>query len=258
MTLLTKQSVQKVLDRLKVIAEYTKPLKDEELLVEPPGHQIYQACMKITTTAQGKAPEDFPGLTHVSNLPSPLPALDGNQVIQLYQFLNNNGGFGLSPTKEDGDCFYGAVRRGTKLKAEVADIHLRRAIVRAMATNHEFFFKTFHYAVAQQYGHFRHPEEKLQELIRTKKISDQDLRDQRMPGPFSWLEFLEFHLKSSTYADDIIICTVSMLWQLKITVLKAQDLSERRFRHNSRISRTDLLLVHCSNTEHFIGAGKGS
>ena len=258
MTLLTKQNVQKVLDRLKVIPEYTKPLKAEELLVEPPGHQIYQACMKITTTAQGKAPEDFPGLTNVSNLPSPLPALDGNQVIQLYQFLNNNGGFGLSPTKEDGDCFYGALRRGTKLKAEVADIHLRRAIVRAMATNHEFFFKTFHYAVAQQYGHFRHPEEKLQELIRTKKISDHDLRDQRMPGPFSWLEFLEFHLKSSTYADDIIICTVSMLWQLKITVLKAQDLSERRFCHNSRISCTDLLLIHCSNTEHFVGAGKRS
>ena len=258
MTLLTKQSVQKILDRLKLIPEYTKPLKAEELLVETPGHQIYQSCMKITTTAQGKAPEDFPGLTNVSNLPSPLPALDGNQVIQLYQFLNNNGGYGLSPTKEDGDCFYGAVRRGTKMKAEVADIHLRRAIIRAMASNHEFFYSTFHYAIAQQYGHFRHPPEVLENLIKTKKISDNDLRDQRMPGPFSFLEFLEFHLKSSSYADDIIICTVSMLWQLKITVLKAQDLSERRFRHNSRISRCDLLLIHCSNTEHFVGAGKRS
>ena len=247
-----------MLDELKLIPAYNQPLKAEELLEEPPGHALYNACMKITTTAQGKAPSDFPAMTEVSNLPSPLPALNGNQVLQLYQFLHNNRGYGLSPVKEDGDCFYGSFRRGTKMKAEVADIHLKRMIIKSMAKNYEFFYKTFHYAVAQQYGLYRHPEEKLQELIRTKKISDNDLRDQRLPGPFSWYEFLKHHLTPSTYADDIIICTVSMLWQIKITVLKAQDLSERRFHHNSRISRTELLLLHCENTEHFVGAGKRS
>ena len=48
-----------------------------------------------------------------------------------------------------------------------------------------------------------------------------------------------------------------MIWQMKITVLKAQDLSERRFRHRSRLAKTELLLIHCEETDHFVSAGKG-
>ena len=130
----------------------------------------------------------------------------------------------MQPTKEDGDYFYGAWRRGTDFKAEVADIHLRRAIIKVMARHHQFCYETFHYAVSQQYGLYRYPDEELQEMIEACTISARDLKDQRMPGPFSWHEFLAFHLTPSTYANDFIICVVSMLWQMKITVLKAQDL----------------------------------
>ena len=162
----------------------------------------------------------------------------------------------MQPTKEDGDCFYGAWRRGTDFKAEVADIHLRRAIIKIMARHHKFFYETFHYAVSQQYGLYRYPEEELQEMITAGTISASDLKDQRMPGPFTWHEYLTFHLTPSTYADDIIICIVSMIWLMKITVLKAQDLSERRFRHKGRLSKAELLLIHCEETDHFISVGK--
>ena len=49
-------------------------------------------------------------------------------------------------------AFMGAFRRGTDFKAEVADIHIRRAIIKIMSRHHQFFYETFHYAVAQQYG----------------------------------------------------------------------------------------------------------
>ena len=94
-------------------------------------------------------------------------------------------------------------------------------------------------------------------MIEAGTISARDLKDQRMPGPFSWHEFLAFHLTPSTYADDIIICVVSMLWQMKITVLKAQDLLERHFRHRGRLGKAELLLIHCEETNHFVSAGKG-
>ena len=67
----------------------------------------------------------------------------------------------MQPTKEDGDCFYGAWRRGTDFKKEVADIHLRRAIIKFKARHHNLFYDTFHYAVSQQYGLYRYPEEEL-------------------------------------------------------------------------------------------------
>ena len=94
-------------------------------------------------------------------------------------------------------------------------------------------------------------------MIEAGTISARDLKDQRMPGPFTWEEFLSFHLTPSTYADDIIICVVSMLWQMKITVLKAQDLSERRFRHTGRLAKAELLLVRYEETDHFVSVGKG-
>ena len=69
-------------------------------------------------TIQGKAPTDHSTMETV-NIPSPLPALNGNQVCTLYQYLQFNGGQSIIPTKEDGDCLYGAFRRGTDLPVEV-------------------------------------------------------------------------------------------------------------------------------------------
>ena len=125
-----------------------------------------------------------------------------------------------------------------------------------MARHHKFFYETFHYAVSQQYGLYRYPEEELREMIESGTISAQDLKDQRMPGFFTWYEFLSFHLTPSTYADDIIVCVVSILWKMKITVLKAQDLTERRFCHNGRLSKAELLLVHCEDTDCFVSMSK--
>ena len=255
MTLLTDASVRRSLDRLKAIPEYQVKLIMANLQ-EPEEHTLYNQCMHITTKPEGKAPAAHAAMTNVTNLPSPLSALKGNTLCKLYQFLHNNGGYAMLPTKEDGDCFYGAWGRGTDFKAEVADIHLKRAIIKVMSRHHEFFYKTFHYAVSQQYGLYRYPEEELQAKIADGSLSAQDVKDQRMPGPFSWYEFLAYHLTPSTYADDIIICVVSMLWQMKITVLKAQDLSERRFRHNGRLGKAELLLVFCEETSHFVSAGK--
>ena len=256
MTLLNYKSVCRSLDKLKAVPEYQVKLVMADLQ-EPEGHALYNQCMDFTTKPEGKAPAAHTSMTNVTNLPSPLSALKGNTLCRLYQFLHNNGGYAMQPTKEDGDCFYGTWRRGTDFKAEVADIHLRRAIIKIMSRHHKFLYETFHYGVSQQYGLYRYPEEELQEMITAGTISASDLKDQRMPGPFTWHEYLIFHLTPSTYADDIIIYIVSMIWQMKITVLKAQDLSERRFRHKSRLSKAELLLIHCEETDHFVSTGKG-
>ena len=146
MTLLTDASVRRSLDRLQAIPEYQVKLVMANL-EEPEGHALYNQCMDFTTKPEGKAPAAHASMTNVTNLPSPLSALKGNTLCRLYQFLHNNGGYAM-PTKEDGDYFYGAWKRGTDFKAEVADIHLRRAIIKIMSRYHQFFYETFHYAVA--------------------------------------------------------------------------------------------------------------
>ena len=97
----------------------------------------------------------------------------------------------------------------------------------------------------------------LAEKIKKKELSTDDIRDQRLPGPLSFIDWIKLVLKESAYGDEIVILVMSLLWQLKITVLYADDLSERKFRHNQRITQVDMLLVYSGDTQHFVGAGRG-
>ena len=225
---------------------------------EPPAElQYYQAAYRYLAPAEGKAAGDHSSMSNVTNLPSALPALSGPQVCALYQFLQFNGNYTLVPTKEDGDCLYGAFRRGTNLPAEVADIHIKRGIVRAICHHHSFFYGYLSHAIGKTYGHDRMDLAVLEENIRKKKTSADGIRDQRLPGPLSFIDWIKLILQESAYGDELATMVMSLLWQMKITVLYAEDLTERKFRHSQRISQVEMLLVYCSDTQHFVGAGKG-
>ena len=234
MKLITAEEVSVKLERLKVIPDYQQVLilSAVDLANPSEGHQLYQQSQKYCRTVQGKAPTDHSTMETV-NIPSPLPALNGNQVCTLYQYLQFNGGISIIPTKEDGDCLFGAFRRGTDLPAEVGDVHVRRLLLKVIVNYHEFFFDLFKTAIAMQYGHDRDPEEQILARIAAGTISARDLRDQRMPGPFSFFGFLKHMFQNSSYGDDMMIMAISMVWQMRVTVLDAETLFERRFRHNN-------------------------
>ena len=47
------------------------------------------------------------------------------------------------------------------------------------------------------------------------------------------------------------------MWQVGITILKAETLHNNKFRHQQRIFKSDILLVHCSG-QHYVAAGEPS
>ena len=257
MKLLTAEEVKTKLERLKCIEEYNKVLllTEADLDNPPAGHKIYQESQIYSGTPQGKAPEDHDSMAGV-NIPSPLPYLDGDKVCKLYQYLQQNGGYQLIPTKEDGDCLFGAWRRGTALPIEVADAHVRRLVIRTMVSYHEFFFDQFKHQIALLYGHDRDSPEELQGHIDAGDYTTDQIREQRLPGPFSYYSYLKYMLNNSSYGDDMIILAMSQIWQQRITILDAEALFERRFRHNNIITKTDILIVHHASTQHFVGTGK--
>ena len=240
--------------------EYFTKLTTELVTSREPPEELkyYQAAYRHSGPAEGKAAGDHSSMSNVNNLPSALPALSGPQVCALYQFLQMNGNFSLVPTREDGDCLYGAFRRGTDLPAEVADIHIKRCIVRAVCHHHKFFFGYLSHAIGMIYGVERLDPAVLAEKVKKKEISTDDLRDQRLPGPLSFVDWIKLVLQESAYGDEIVILVMSLLWQLKITVLYADDLTEKKFRHNQRITQVDMLLVYSGETQHFVGAGRDS
>ena len=127
---------------------------------------------------------------------------------------------------------------------------------KGICNHHEFFYNLFHCSIAQTYGCIRDTEEELQRKIDAGKIGPQDLREQRMPGPFSFIGWLRYMLRNSSYADIHIFMTVSMLWNIRVTLLYAESLKEVRFRHHKRIAQADMVLVLCQDTEHIVSAGR--
>ena len=182
--------------------------------------------------------------------------LSGEQSCRLYEFLDNNGGYQLIPTEHDGDCCFGAMRRGTTWPYEVADAHVRRMVLKAICNFPDFFFELYRHSLAMTYGLDRDSDEVLQQKIQDGTATPDYLAAQRLPGPFSFVGYLKFLSNPSTYADVHILMAMSMIWQLRITCLYVETLHKLRFRHHKRIAQADLLFVVCSELDHFVSAGK--
>ena len=91
-------------------------------------------------------------------------------------FCSFNGNFSLVPTKEDGDCLYGAFRRGTDLPAEVADVHIKRCIVKAICHHHQFFYGYLSHAIGMIYGVERLDPAVLAQKVKKKELSADDIK----------------------------------------------------------------------------------
>ena len=256
MKLLRHDTVEKELVKLEKVPAYTQVLLASQVPIDHPGHALLQASMFHPTRIEWKAPHSFKFMEDCSNMPSCFDSLNGQQVCRLYEFLNNNGKYKIIPTNQDGDCLFGAFRRCTTLPAEVADIHVRRLLVKAMAAHHEFFYLLFKVSIAVTYGIDRHSAEELQQRIQEGTISAQDLREQQMPGPFSFAGYCRYMLQESTYGDSMTLMLISMLWNLRVTCLVAENLFEYRFRHNELIAKADMVFVFNQSSEHYVAAGK--
>ena len=255
MKLISQRTVGEALTKLEKVPAYTEILTFTNVQAGT-GHKLFQSLMDMPKFIVGKAPNEFTTMANVVNIPSPLSTLNGRKLCRLYQFLNNNGMYRLVPTPEDGDCAFAAFRRCTTLPFDVADVHVRRIVLKAICNNHQFFYNLFHVSIGYTYGCIRDTPEELQRKIDNNLIKAQDLREQRMPGPFSFLSYLWYMSKNSSYADIHIMMTMSMIWNLRLTVLYAESLKEVRFRHHKTISKADLVFVLCQDTEHIVSAGR--
>ena len=256
MKLLCPETVEARLDELDKIPAYKKTLHAKDVPEDHPGHALFQASIFYPKGIEGKAPHQFNFMANCTNMPSCFNSLDGQQLCRLYEFLNNNGKYKIIPTNQDGDCLFGAFRRCTTLPAECADVHIRRIVVKVMAAHHEFFYLLFKCNIAETYGISRHSPQELEQRILANTISPQDLREQRMPGPFSFAGYLRHMYQNSTYGDSMVLMVMSMVWNLKVTCVIAESLFEIRYRHNEIITKADMVVVFNQDTEHYVAAGK--
>ena len=74
------------------------------------------------------------------------------------------------------------------------------------------------------------------------------------PGPFSYLTYLEHILKRDSWGDEITLVVLSMVFQLRITVVTVPSLHGDPIHHINALDKSDIVLLR-SGGNHYLSAG---
>ena len=143
----------------------------------------------------------------------------------------------LKASRPDGSCLFHSICLSLDAPYEYTPQHLRRQIVLFVAKNADFFYRQVSKQLAYEYG------------------SEAAKGEAKLPGPFTFVEYLEHLLKDSAWGDQWVLYFVSCMWQLSVTIVKADTLQQYRIRHNNSWWLTDLVLLHCNNN-HYVPVSK--
>ena len=208
----------------------------------------------------GKPPRPQPSPSVASLLP-PLPDVllmfmgcnTPDEFSSLLEYLQLNGGWFPFHVQRRGACQFAAFRRGIDCPMEYTNTHLRHQLVMEMIRYKEFFLPHLTDAISGGYG--------------GKLLADEYARRDRAglltaaarqayeePGPFSYLTYLEYILKRDSWGDEITLVVLSMVFQLRITVVTVPSLHGDPIRHINSLDKSDIVLLR-SGGNHYLSAG---
>ena len=150
---------------------------------------------------------------------------------------------------------FSAIRRGLEAPEEFRNAHLRHMIVLFLCKNADFMFSMLDDHIAGNYGMERMSPEDYQAAKANDTLTPAQKEAQDLPGPFSYITYLQAMLEDTFWGDHGVLLTVSMMWQVAITTMTAEDFQENRIRHNRRLPKADFLLIYCGDF-HYLGTCK--
>ena len=181
------------------------------------------------------------------------------QVIELSEYLYKNGNWELFLTPKNGQCMWSGVRKGVEVPEEFRSNHLRYQVLLWCCQNHGFVFTALKNNITFDYGKKRMSAEEYQARKNSKENppTDKEERDYKKPGPFSFVAYLQYMLEGSSWGDESMLTCISMMWQITITVVFAEELSQYKIRHQRKLEDADLVLIFAGDS-HYLGACKCS
>ena len=144
-----------------------------------------------------------------------------------------------------------SVRRCAAIPYEYTNSHLRRQIVIFVCNLVEYLFTMLQVHIKGNYGHARLTKSQYRKKDREVTMTPQERSEFNEPGPFSLVSYLEAFLDIGFYGDEITPVLISMMWQLRITVLQAETQMQTKIRHSNTLALTNMVLVRTSQLHYF-------
>ena len=208
----------------------------------------------------GKPPRPRPGPSAASLLP-PLPDVlsmfmgcnTPDEFSSLLEYLQLNGGWFPFHVQGWGACQFAAFRQGIDCPMEYTNTHLRRQLVMEMIRYKEFFLPHLTDAISGGYGGKLSADE-YSRREREGLLTAATRQAYEEPGPFSYLTYLEHILKCDSWGDEITLVVLSMVFQLRITVVTIPSLHGDPICHINTLEKSDIVLLR-SGSNHYLSAG---
>ena len=208
----------------------------------------------------GKPPRPWPGPSAASlllPLPDVLSMFMGcntpDEFSSLLEYLQLNGGWFPFHVQRRGACQFAAFWRGIDCPMEYTNTHLRRQLVMEMIQYKEFFLPHLTDAISGGYGGKLSADEYARR-DRAGLLTAVARQAYEEPGPFSYLTYLEHILKRDSWGDEIMLVILSMVFQLRITVVTVPSLHGDPIRHINTLDKSDIVLLR-SGGNHYLRAG---
>ena len=150
-----------------------------------------------------------------------------------------------------GACMMASVRRCTAVPYEYTNSHLRCQIVMFVCNLAEYLFPMLQVHIKGNYGHARLSRSQFKRKEREGILTPQERSEYNEPGPFSLVSYLEAFLNKGFYGDEITLVVMSMMGQLRITVLQAETQMQTKICHSNTLARMDMVLVRTSWLHYF-------
>lgn len=260
--LYSAKEVDELVDKLSNDPIYGVKLELEQVTFSTPALPTGATVPKpkedvaVAKFIEGTAPYEYLNQATHGSVICEMFSLKNNQVYsKLSEYLWINGRFELSPVQRRGSCLFAAVRRNLDVPEEYTNCHLRRQMVAFLATNKEYFYTYLMDYIKGEYGHKRLSDLEYRKKEAEGTLTQEEIDDQLVPGPFSYSSYLKYMLLPSSWGDEMTLCILSLMWQLSITVIHAETLFQTRIRHDTSFKAADILLVYCSRS-HYVAACK--
>ena len=159
--------------------------------------------------------------------------LDSNMIKKNQYSTSKQCMFCIYQVKADHRCLYTALRRRLDCPVEYTSTHLKRQIIHYLALRAKEFVLYCNNHILHEYNN--------------------DVRRKN----FSFKTFLLYMLEEESWGDTITLHAVSILFNLRISVLFPQSLKATLIRHEIKdLAKVDALCLHTGGL-HYTAIGKG-
>ena len=178
-------------------------------------------------------------------------------IVRFLDYGELNGGFVPLTTQQKGTCMFHAFRKSIICPREFTNTYLRRMVVSFICQNLDFLHPMLRLSIAGNYGHLRLSRTQYQDLRDRNLLTPQQREEYLEPSLFSIITYLENLLKPNFYGEEIVLRVLSMLFQVRITVLNSESFLPIKIRHINRALKVDIIFVHVDR-DHYIPMGKSA